>query len=277
MALTPKLISTFGAVRAVAKPSPDLRIPFSVARAVYNTPVEQQMVAAAAVRVIEEPSPIARVTSAFVRAIVRGKIENPRVRSWSYTLDGHDFYILKLGTEDKTLVLDLSTGQWSQWSSGDLPRWRASIGLNWRASKRIAANYGSNVIVGDDSVGTLWVLDPDYAMDDSLLDDTAPSTFPRIAMGQIPQRGRGAIPCFSVYLSASPGQTQAPTTVSLSYSDDLGHTFANAGGLSVTNELYLQEFAWRSLGQIRAPGRLFKISDDGLARIDSLDVNNENS
>lgn len=277
MAKTPKLISTFGAARAITMSSPYVRVPYGVARVVYNIPAVQQNITQAAVRTVAEPIPTVRVAQGLVRAIIKGGIENPRVRSWAYTLDGHDFYVLKLGTEEKTFVFDLSTQQWSHWASGDLPRWRTSIGLNWRASNRIAETYGSNVIAGDDNTGILWVLDPDYALDDSVFDDTEPNTFPRVAMGQLPQRGRSAVPCFSVYLSASPGEVQTPTSVTLSYSDDLGHNFANAGSFDITNGDYLQEFAWRSLGQIRAPGRLFKIADNGLARVDSLDVNNENA
>ena len=278
MALTPKVQTSFGALRAIAVPSPSLRIPLGRVRAVYNTPVVELSVSNTAVRTVREGVPTANVSRFLLRTIVRGKIENPRVRAWSYTLDGHDFYVLKLGTEDKTLVFDLSTGQWSQWSSAEDPRWRASLGFNWRSSRRVPANYGSNVIVGDDSYGALWVLDPDYGMDEHLLDGD-PVPFPRVATGQMAIRGRLAQPCFSVYLSASAGSPAVtPSSVTLEYSDDSGETFADAGAIPVNSEDYTQEFAWRSLGQVRAPGRLFRISDDGaLARIDSLDVNNENS
>lgn len=278
MALTPKVQASFGALRAVAVPSPSLRIPLGRVRAVYNTPVVELAVSNATVRTIKEGVPITNVSGFLLRTIVRGKIENPRVRAWSYTMDGHDFYVLKLGTEDKTLIFDLSTGQWSQWSSADNTRWRASLGFNWRSSRRIPANYGSNVIVGDDSYGALWVLDPDYGLDEHLLDGD-PQPFPRVATGQIAIRGRTVLPCFSVYLSGSAGSpAETPSSVTLEYSDDAGNAFADAGALTVDSADYTQEFSWRSLGQVRAPGRLFRISDDGaLARIDSLDVNNENS
>jgi hypothetical protein len=43
--------------------------------------------------------------------------------------------------------------------------------------------------------------------------------------------------------------------------------------LTVTPSDYSQEFAWRSLGLIRAPGRMFELSDNGAAvRIDGLDI-----
>lgn len=276
MALTPKVQASFGAVRAVAKAGPDLRVPSSGVRVVYNIPVVEQMISASTVRAVSEQAPIVNVSSLLLRTIVRGKIENPRLRAWSYTLDGHDFFVLKLGTEDKTLIFDLATGQWSSWTSGTEERWRASLGMNWRSSRRIPANYGSNVVVGDDSYGALWVLDADYGMDEHLLEGD-PQPFPREATGQIAVRGRAALPCFSVYLSGSSGEpAYAGATVRLSYSDDRGQTFADAGEIVVGAD-FTQELSWRSLGQIRAPGRLFKIVDDGaLTRIDSLDVNNEN-
>lgn len=278
MALTPFSKASFGSVRVVAKASPDLRIPALLTRAVYNTPVQSQEISAATLRVVDKSSPTMRVSAGLVRAIIRGKIKNPRLRAWTFTLDGHDFYVLKLGTEGKTLIFDLSTGQWGQWSSGGEERWRASLGLNWRSARRVPAQYGSSIIVGDDSYGALWVLDPTYGLDEHLLDGD-PLTFPRVATAQIAATGRKAMPCFSAYLSASGGNSSTtPATVNLSYSDDAGHTFVTAGEISIVDAQYTQEFAWRSLGQIRAPGRLFQISDNGaLARIDSLDVNNENS
>lgn len=277
MALTPKVQASFGAVRAVAVPGPDLRVSSTEVRVVYNIPVVTQMVSSASLRAVAEPAPNVNVTGVLLRAIIRGEIENPRLRAWSYTLDGHDFFVLKLGTENKTLIYDLATGEWSEWATGSDTRWRASIGLNWRSANLIPANYGSNVIVGDDSYGALWVLDADYGLDEHLLDGD-PIPFEREATGQIPVKGRLGTPCFSVYLSGSTGEpAYSGAKVSLSYSDDRGQTFVDAGSIVIDTD-FTQELSWRSLGQIRAPGRLFKISDDGaLARIDSLDVNNENS
>jgi hypothetical protein len=62
-------------------------------------------------------------------------------------------------------------------------------------------------------------------------------------------------------------------TVNLKYSDDSGATFYDAGDQTVPAEVYDTRLNWRSLGSIRYPGRLFKITDSGaLRRIDSLEV-----
>jgi len=47
----------------------------------------------------------------------------------------------------------------------------------------------------------------------------------------------------------------------------------DAGAITVEPGNYFQEFAWRSLGKIGAPGRLFQLVDYGaFARIDELDI-----
>jgi hypothetical protein len=215
------------------------------------------------------------VTQSTMMVVTRGKIDNPKLISWGYTMDGHDMYVLKLGTEGKTLVYDISTGQWAWWSSIDSLRWRASCGMNWASSYNIPSTYGSNVIVGDDSYGILWVLDPEKGLDDTLL-STDEVTFPRVATGQMITRDRNFLPVFSVNLTASLGSPAlTDNLVTLEYSDDQGHSYVTADEPQVvytTN--YDQDLCWYSLGLVRAPGRIFRITDNGaFARIDGLDVN----
>ncbi len=215
------------------------------------------------------------VTQANVMVVGRGKIDNPKLISWGYTMDGHDMYVLKLGTEGKTLDYDISTDQWAWWSSIDVQRWRASCGMNWPSSGNIPSTYGSNVIVGDDSYGVLWVLDPEKGLDDTLLSDDE-ATFPRVATGQMITRDRNFLPVFSVDLTASQGEPAlTDNLVTLEYSDDQGNSYVTADEpLVVELGNYDQEFMWMSLGLIRAPGRIFRITDNGsFARIDGLDVN----
>lgn len=214
------------------------------------------------------------VTQARVLAAIRGKTENPKLTAWTFTLDGHAFYVLRLG-DGKTLVYDLSTEQWSWWTSETSIRWRASTGMNWRSSGDVAHAFGSNVIVGDDTYGHLWFLDPEQGYDNSTnIVDMNPVSFPRVATGQMIARTRKPVPVYEVYLTASGGypQTVAPT-VELSYSDDVGNTYVTAGTYTVEDGNYGQEFAWRSLGLVYPPGRLFRITDTGaFARIDGLDI-----
>jgi hypothetical protein len=57
-----------------------------------------------------------RVPQADVLAYVRGRIQNPKLRAWTFTLDGHDFYVLRLGM-DLTLVYDVYSEQWMDWDA----------------------------------------------------------------------------------------------------------------------------------------------------------------
>ena len=147
--------------------------------------------------------------------------------------------------------------------------------MNWVSSGNIPATYGSNVIVGDDSYGILWILDPEKGLDDALLTDEEVA-FPRVATGQMITRDRNFLPIFSVDLTGSMGvPALTDNYVTLEYSDDQGHSYVTADETYVV-ELgnYDQEFMWISLGLVRAPGRIFRISDNGaFARIDGLDVN----
>lgn len=214
-------------------------------------------------------------SQAFIQVVARGRIENPRLKSWKFKLDGHEFYVLNLG-ENKTLVFDLLTRQWSWWGSAGRNTWRAVFGLNWKTPGDSAQLNGSNVVCGDDATGTLWVLNPEQGYD-NLPSTTNDSVVPffRRATAQVISRGRAFIPVYDLYLTATPGKASFyPAAVSLKYSDDGGQTFINAGSISINPDDFTQEYAWRSLGRIQAPGRLFQIEDDGaFARIDSLDMN----
>jgi hypothetical protein len=62
--------------------------------------------------------------------------------------------------------------------------------------------------------------------------------------------------------------------VMLEISDDAGVTFDDMGTVTVTAGDTSPELSWYSLGQITAPGRLFRITDDGaIARIDGMEMN----
>lgn len=253
-----------------------LKVPELAAITIYNKPTANIRVTYGAENIVYRR--IAQnmpTTQAQVLAVVRGTVDNPKLASWAFTLDGHDIWVLKLGTDMKTLVFDISTGQWAWWSSPTTDHWRLNTGFNWKSSGNLPFQYGSNVIVGDDSYGVLWVLNPNQGVDDDILDVTQ-STFSRIATGQMTARDRQFTPIYSVALTASLGEPAVtPNSVTLRYSDDQGRTFVVADDIktAVAGDYY-QDFEWRSLGVLTSPGRLFQIEDDGaFARIDGLDVN----
>jgi hypothetical protein len=243
--------------------------------AIYNFPTAEIRVSQARASGIVQTNPSLKVSQARALAIVRGRVYNPKLRAWTFNLDGHQFWVLRLG-EDKTLLYDLGTKQWAWWSSDSEDHWTVNLGLNWRTGGPSAKNYGSNIVVGDDSHGLLWILNPEQNYDEVAITG-APTSFIRVAEAFQITRGRGpGLPCYEVYLTASGGfPASVSTGVALYYSDDSGNTYVNAGAITVNTADYTQEFAWRSLGQVGAPGRIYQIRDDGaFARIDGLEINN---
>lgn len=214
-----------------------------------------------------------QATQAVLLVAARGRISDPNVRAWTFTLDGHDFYVLKLGTTE-TLIFDTHSEQWSVWGSDDSDLWRAYHGTNWTEAVRYGSVYGTSIVVGDDSNGSLYFLNPDLETDDdALLGAEVSRPFQRVVEGQTLNPGYTLFPCYSVHLLGSIGAITDTTltSVDLTYSDDRGATFTSAGTITVPQGEIDARLDWRSLGSIKTPGRLFKIQDYGaLTRIDSL-------
>ncbi len=88
-------------------------------------------------------------------------------------------------------------------------------------------------------------------------------------------RGRENMPCYAAWLTTDMGDPAYDGAgVRLEISDDGGVTFEDMGLVPITLGAAYPEIAWYSLGQIEAPGRLFKITDDGaIMRIDGMEMN----
>lgn len=222
-----------------------------------------------------------RTDQAAVLVAVRGRVQNPKLRVWTFTLDGHDFYVLRLGTI-LTLVYDDYSEQWMDWDAFALEYWPVNIGINWVGGVGLlddeGESYGSNVLVGDDTLGLLWFLDPNQPFDESFdgpLDPEPAKYFPRVLQGQVPIVGRQVLPCYAAWLTTDMGDPAYDgAAVTLEISDDAGKSYDDMGAVVVNLGTDKPELAWYSLGQIEAPGRLFRITDDGaVARIDGMEMN----
>jgi hypothetical protein len=244
----------------------------------FPTPAERTSWAAGLVTVkSDEPM---RVSNAAVLVAVRGRIQNPKLRAWTFTLDGHDYYVLRLGTMG-TLVCDLYSGQWMDWDAFSEIYWPVNVGFNWVDGQGVTDSsgntFGSNIVVGDDTYPLLYILEPAQPYDESPepLDPNQQRYFPRIIQGQVPITGRQALPCFAVWLTTDMGApAYVGAGVKLEISDDAGASYQDMGTVNVTPGNNSPELAWYSLGQIQAPGRLFRITDDGaIARIDNMEMN----
>ncbi len=219
------------------------------------------------------------VTQATALVVCRGLVAHPRILVWTFTLDGHDFLVV--GLQDQTLVHDFLSNKWYTWGTGpDDGGWRAVLGQNWNANlgtimKALGGQNQSNVICGDEINGALYFLDPELAEDDDS-EGTPGLQFSRIFTGQLSLRGHDYVACDAVELTGSTGEAPeglADNSVTLSISDDKGHSYWSAGAHNVASGIFDETLSWRSLGSFTGPGRLFRVTDYGaLARIDGLDI-----
>jgi hypothetical protein len=240
--------------------------------ALVNYPSEAARASQSRIIGLAESATPVRASQARVFALAQGRVADPNVRVFTFTLDGHDFYVLRLGNTE-TLIYDTYSEQWYIWGSDDSSLWRTYSGCNWLGGERFASGFGSSVVVGDDGNGTLYFLNPDVdADDDAVLGAELPHPFTRVAQGQLITKGYAAKRCYSVELLGSIGQADTGS-VTLETSDDRGNTYVDHGAVEVSADDLAARIDWGSLGSMFAPGRLFRITDTGaLKRIDSLDA-----
>lgn len=210
-----------------------------------------------------------------VYVLTRPSPRRRRMQAWTFSLDGHDFYVLDLAGEG-TVVYDLITGQWAEWRTKDRITWRARIGCNWLGMAKTTVDrlYGTNIVCGDDIEGVLWVLDPQQGFDDAVDVDGEDQPFTRYVTGYLPMRMRQTQSCAGVYVTLSLGSpTITGAAMTLRTSDDNGHTYYDHGSVTITPSGYDQEIAWRGLGLMKSPGRLFELTDTGAAvRVAAADM-----
>jgi len=99
-------------------------------RSVFNYPSEFARTSQLVVRSFDEPTPQLRVSQFLVRVLIKGRVDEPRIQAWTFTQDGHDFYVLRLGSYSPTLVYDTYSQQWSVYGTGTGDPWRAYTGRN---------------------------------------------------------------------------------------------------------------------------------------------------
>jgi hypothetical protein len=182
-----------------------------------------------------------------------------RARAWTFTLDGHKFYVLDLGTEG-TLLHDATTGSWSQFITTGFWNWNFRNGTMW----------GQRIVGGDTISAQIWEMSPSSMKDNGTLDIV------HVATGELVKRTRTYVSVADLRLSVSVGQlddTAGGATVLLEFSDDQGQTWQAMDTKTLVQGDYSAEVAWRGLGAFAAPGRVFRITDvGGFLRIDGCDA-----
>lgn len=205
---------------------------------------------------------VPRDSNAYMMVVwTSGLPQEARSRAWSFTLDGHPFYVLDLG-EQGTFLYDSDTQQWCQWQTDGYVGWNIRNGTRWGVPERIVG--------GDTSSGYVWELDPAVTIDEGFRD------IHHVATGGLMMRERVYKAVEALRIAGSIGALTtagATTTITLEISDDGGETYPFSATITLTQGNYSDTIEWRSLGSMSAPGRVFRVSDvGGMLRIDGADV-----
>ena len=255
----------------------DMKLSQAFSMAVINYPAEALDVSQVVTLLPYSTSgaDVVTVAQLFTMVVVKGLPVYPICRAWTYTLDGHDYYILN--TINETLVCDLSQDppSWSVWGSGDEDKWRAWVGRQWIAKLPYEETFGSNVVVGDIALATLGFLNPASPVDDNPdfeAEEQVP--FRRVITGQIVTRGFDYVDCPGVIVTGSTADLPSETYVSVELlSSDDGHNYNSHGTVDLVSQAYETRLQWLSLGSMTSPGRLFQLVDYGaLTRIDDWEM-----
>src|ERR1700761_7246620 len=80
-------------------------------------------------------------TSDYYALVVYGTgvPEESRTRAWTFTLDGHTFYVLDLGPEG-TFLYDVVTQQWCEFITDGYGGWNMKAGTMWQEGRIIACD-----------------------------------------------------------------------------------------------------------------------------------------
>lgn len=181
--------------------------------------------------------------------------------SWAFVLDGHVFYVLT-DISGRTLVCDLTTGQWHHWFTGEVPAlWNMQRGIMWKG----------RAIAADSVAARIWEVDPTTTLDEGA------QPIHRAVTGFMPVRGRDSYRQGSFRLAASVGDPDVVgAELRMRFSDDEGVTWGRTYAVVLRSDAYSQPISFRGLGRMRAPGRIWEITDaGGLVRIDGIDSDME--
>ena len=113
MVATPEIRASQASYQSITAKAVDLRVTKASVNAVINFPAQTMSASQASYTVPTGKDVDIRVTQASYQTVVRRSEGSQYVKAWTFTLDGHDFYVLQL--QDKTLVYDLQSEQWYVW------------------------------------------------------------------------------------------------------------------------------------------------------------------
>ena len=157
-------------------------------------------------------------------------------RAWTYSLEGHNFYVLEC--DNGTACFDHATGAWHL---------RRSIGSTWWRCNGAIDAYGKTLLTDRDT-GAIYIPSNDVLTEDGAT-IRVEITLPTMQFG----RERATMYAFEATVETGRGNTAAPVPqIMLRYSDDGGHRWSNEwwltpGAVGDTRRRAI----WRKLGQFR--------------------------
>lgn len=172
---------------------------------------------------------------------------------FTYSIEGHHFYVIAFPTAEKTWVFDTSTGFWHEWQSylSDINPWGRH-----RAS--CAAQLGNYWFVGDYSTGAIYKLSMTTYTDNA-------HAIRRQRAAQVISKERVNVIFHQLEIEFEAGvgldagvQGEDPQAM-LDWSDDGGHTWSNQHWTSIGKiGEYTRRAIWRRLGKSR--NRIFRVT-----------------
>lgn len=195
-----------------------------------------------------------RATSLALQVVYgKGGPTEVRQRAWTFDFDGHICYALDMGSNG-TLVYDLSTSNWSVFDTqGYGGHFNMKNGFHWRT--------GKTILGGSDFSGNLIEMREETFLDDGFrpvvyevngfLLVTEDRFYRNYALRMIGSAGR----------LADPDETVVPT-LSMQFSDDQGVSWSDTFTVELERDTR-QRIEFRSLGAFTAPGRIFRMFDEG--------------
>lgn len=196
-------------------------------------------------------------------------IPEQREKAWAFVLDGHVFYVLNF-TSRPALIHDLTTGQWHEWFTREFDPddpgfepggfWNMFRGIVWKG----------RVIAADAADPVVWELDPHSMLDEGV------DPIRRAVTAFQPLRGRASARQGSLRLTATKEDVSESATIRMRFSDDGGSSWSSWRSVTLAADSVSRRIEWRSLGRVRAPGRIWEIEDTGgLVRIEGTDSDME--
>lgn len=228
------------------------RVSDSAAQVVYQIRAKRLRSVYAALQVVRQGSDgaMARDSYAALQVVWRtGAPDGTRQRAWTFDFDGHSFYVLDLGSSG-TLVFDLLTGQWSKFETEGYGGWNFKNGFHWRDGKM--------VVGGADGEGRLLRMTPQSFLDEGW----RPVVYEVTGLLQV--QGVDFFRQYALRMVGSSGVLADSVTpvMNMQFSDDRGETWSSEFQITLTPNTR-QRIEFRSLGAFTAPGRLFRIYDQG--------------